>query len=55
MANILREIRNVLVEGAVLDGEETDLVVLQRHELSEMRRADSIQIFRRSTRPGAQK
>ena len=45
LANVLGEIGDVLVERAVIDGEETDLVVLKRHELGEVRCADFVQVF----------
>ena len=43
--DILGEVGDVLVERSVVDGEEPDLVVLQRHELREMRRADGVQVL----------
>ncbi len=45
LADILGEIRDVGVEAAIVDGKEADLVVLKRHELCKMRRADTIQVF----------
>src|SRR5260370_18751843 len=45
LADVLGEIGNVGVEGAVIDGEETDLVVLERHELGEVGCADFVQVF----------
>src|SRR6266480_5321688 len=45
LSDVLGEIGNVGVERAVIDGEETDLVVLQRHELGKVRRPDFVQIF----------
>src|SRR5882724_8117133 len=45
LSDVLGEIGNVGIERAVIDGEETDLVVLQRHELGKVRRAYFVQIF----------
>jgi hypothetical protein len=45
---------DVLVERAVIDSEETDLVVLQRHELREVGCADLVQVFRRPVAARAQ-
>src|SRR5205814_3132728 len=45
LSDVLGEIGNVGVERAVIDGEETDLVVLQRHELGKVRCAYFVQIF----------
>src|SRR5438105_13837407 len=45
LSDVLGEIGNVGIERAVIDGEETDLVVLQRHELGKVRCAYFIQIF----------
>src|ERR1700692_4166931 len=55
LADVLGEVGDVLVEEAVIYGEETNLVVLQRHELCEVRCADLVQVFRRPTAPCAQK
>src|ERR1700733_8968233 len=55
LSDILREIGDVLVEVAIVDGEETDLVVLQRHELREVGRADGVQVCRYPAPPGAKK
>src|SRR5271163_4330057 len=53
-ADIFREIGDVFVEGAIVDREEADLIVLQRHELRKMRRADGIEIVGGSTASRAQ-
>src|SRR6266481_3423851 len=45
LSDVLGEIGNVGIERAVIDGEETDLVILQRHELGKVRRADFVQVF----------
>ena len=45
LSDILGEIGNVRVEAAIVDGKETDLVVLKGHELCEVRRADGVQVF----------
>src|SRR5712672_127924 len=45
LSDVLGEIGNVGVESAVIHREETDLVVLQRHELGEVRRANFVQVF----------
>src|SRR5207248_6345905 len=45
LSDVLGEIGDVGIERAVIDGEETDLVVLQRHELGKVRRAYFVQIF----------
>src|SRR6266566_6401423 len=45
LSDILSKVGDVLLEGAIVDREEPDLVVLERHELGEMGRADGIQIF----------
>src|SRR5260221_11846707 len=54
LANVLGEIGNVLVEGAVVDRKEPDLVILEWNELREMRRADLVQVFRRAAPANAQ-
>src|SRR5450432_3500114 len=43
---VFGKIGNVLLERAVIDGEETDLVILQRHELCEVGCADLVQVLR---------
>ncbi len=53
-SDVFGEIGNVFVERAVIDRKETNLVVLQRHELREVRCADFVQIFRRPVLPRAQ-
>src|SRR5260370_20245691 len=53
-SDILGEIGNVRVEAAIVDGKETDLVVLKRHELREMGRADAVQVFGCPAPPRAQ-
>src|SRR6267154_1007634 len=45
LSDVLGEIGNVGIERAVIDGEETDLIVLQWHELGKVRRAYFVQIF----------
>ena len=42
--DVLGEVIDVLVERPVVDGKETDLPVLQGHELGEVRRADLVQV-----------
>src|SRR5882724_5366698 len=54
MADVLGEIGNVFVERAVIDREETDLVVLKRHELREVGCADTVQVFGCPASPRAQ-
>src|SRR5437773_6754809 len=54
LSDVLREIGDVLVEGAVIHGEETNLVVLERHKLREVWRADGVEVFRRSSPSRAQ-
>src|SRR5260370_29540639 len=54
LSDVLGEVGDVLVEGPVIYGEETNLVVLQRHELCEVGSADFVQVFRRPTPPRAQ-
>ena len=41
-------------KAAVVDGEEANLVILERDELCEMRRADLVQIFGCAVSSGAQ-
>src|ERR1700730_5172297 len=53
-SDILGEIGNVRVEAAVIDGKETDLVVLKRHELCEMGCPDGVQVFCCPAPPRAQ-
>src|SRR5438034_6691875 len=45
LSDVLGEIGNVGIERAVIDGEETDMLVLQRPELGKVRRAYFVQIF----------
>ncbi len=45
LADVLGEIGNVVVETAVIDSKETDLIVLKRHELGEVGCADFVQVF----------
>src|SRR5450631_921726 len=54
LPDILREIGDVFVERAVVDGKESDLVVLERNELGEVRRSDLIQIRRGALAPRPQ-
>ena len=54
LSDVLGEIGDVFVERAVIDREETYLVVLKWNELGEVRRADFIQIFRGPTTACAQ-
>ena len=42
--DVPREVIDVLVERAVVDGKEAHLPVLERHELREVRRADLVQV-----------
>src|SRR5882757_8491144 len=44
-SDVLGKIGDVFVERAVVDRKETNLVVLQRHELCEVRRADFVEVF----------
>ena len=48
VSDVLGEIGNVGVKAAIVDGKETNLVVLERHELREVRCANGIQILSRS-------
>src|SRR5205823_12961870 len=45
LTDVLGEVRNIGVECAVIHSKETDLVILERHELGKVRRADFVQIF----------
>src|SRR5438128_3130 len=54
LSDILGEIGNVRVKAAIVDGKETDLVVLKRHDLCKMRRADGVQVFGYPAPPRAQ-
>src|SRR5262249_11745366 len=53
-SNILGEIGDILVERAVIDGKETDLVVLKRYELREMGCTDGVEILGCAAPPRAQ-
>src|SRR5271163_154543 len=53
-SNVLGEVGNVLIEISVIHREETNLVVLKRHELCEMRSADLVQVCGGPMSPGAQ-
>ena len=54
LSDVLGEIGNVVIEIAVVDGEETDLVVFERHELGEVGCADAVQVVGYSVAPRAQ-
>src|SRR5882762_3947528 len=54
LPDILGEICDVLVERTVIDREETNLVVLERHELRKVRGADFVEIFGCTVSPRAQ-
>src|SRR5436190_23102852 len=54
LADVLGEIGDVFVERAVVDGEKTDLIVFERNELGEVRRANLVQVFRGPAAPRAQ-
>src|SRR5271166_2087118 len=54
LSDILGEIGNVRVKAAIVDGKETDLVVLKRHELCEMGCTDGVQVFGCPASPRAQ-
>ena len=54
LADILREIRNVIVESTVVHGKETDLVIFKWHELRKVRSSNFIQVFGRAVSPRAQ-
>src|SRR5271169_919838 len=43
--DVLCEVGNVRVERTVIHGKETNLVVLERHELREVRRTDLVQVL----------
>src|SRR5216683_8062403 len=47
LSDVLGKVGDVFVERAVIDRKEADLIVLERYELREMRRADGVQVFRR--------
>src|SRR5450432_1892171 len=47
LADVLGEVGNVGIERTVIHSEETNLVVLKRHELRKMGSADFVQVFRR--------
>jgi hypothetical protein len=53
VADVLRKVRDMGVEVTVIDCEEADLIVLERHELREVRGADAVQIFRQLATAGA--
>ncbi len=53
-SDIFGEVRNVLVERAVIDGKETNLIVLERNELCEVGRADFVEILRCAAAANAQ-
>ena len=48
LSDVFGKIGDVFVERTVIDGKELDLVVLERNELGEVRRADLVQIFCRA-------
>src|SRR5207244_3113832 len=54
LSNVLGEVGNIFVERTVVDGKESDLVVLEWNELREMRRADLVQVFCRPAAANAQ-
>src|SRR5271169_6214495 len=54
LSDVLGKIGDVFVERAVIDGKKSNLVVLKRNELGEVRRADLIQIFSRALAASAQ-
>src|SRR5882757_10036067 len=54
LSDVLGEIGDVFLERTVIDSEETNLVVLERNELREVRRADLIQVVRGPAAPRAQ-
>ena len=45
VSDVLGEIGNVGVKAAIVDGKETDLVVLERYKLREVGCADGVQVF----------
>src|SRR6476661_8360507 len=53
--DVFSEINDIFIERAVIHRKEPNLVVLQRYELGEMRRAYHCQVFLCLVRPGAQK
>ena len=55
LSDVLGEVGDVHIKGAVIHRKKTNLVVLERNELSEVRRADFVQIVCRSASPRAQK
>jgi hypothetical protein len=51
LSNILGEVGDVLVEGSVIYGKETNLFVFQRNELCKVGCADFVQVCGRSMSP----
>src|SRR5450432_2115393 len=55
LTDIFREIRDVSIESAIIDGEEPNLVVFQFHELRKMRGSNFIEVLGRSPPTRSQK
>ena len=55
LPDVLGEVRDVFVERAVIDGEESDLVIFKWNELSKVRRADFVEVFRGPAAPRARR
>src|SRR5438093_11476482 len=53
--DVFSEVSDIFIERAVIHREESNLIVLQRHELGEMRCAYRSQVFLRLVSTGAQK
>ena len=51
LSNVLGEVGDVGIKGAVIHSKETNLVVLKGHELREVGRADLVQVVSCSASP----
>src|SRR5258708_40197914 len=49
LSDVLGEVGDIGIEGAVIHSKESNLVVLKWHELREVGRADLVQVVSRST------